>query len=216
MDLEEVWRLREEEIYPGLFGPLSRGIFPLDQGVFQRFGEVRVDPRWLSHGVLEYGPHGDRESWVYVTSGYSNPWETEPEDYDPKGKSGSGVEFVLETEEQGNWAIVILRNMLAFDMMLTTGQVGAGDPLGFHDRIPIRAPIDGREGTMLRSLVTIPPSAFAEGFDLPSGRVNLMEFVGITDDEAEFAKEHGGGPLLQKLDAAGAIPVTRLARESVL
>ena len=39
MDLEEVWRLREEEVYPKLFGPLGRGIFPLTQELFnRRFG----------------------------------------------------------------------------------------------------------------------------------------------------------------------------------
>ena len=28
VDLEEVWRIREEEVYPSLFGAQSRGIFP--------------------------------------------------------------------------------------------------------------------------------------------------------------------------------------------
>jgi hypothetical protein len=29
MELEEVSRIREEEVYPALFGPRVRGIFPL-------------------------------------------------------------------------------------------------------------------------------------------------------------------------------------------
>ncbi len=215
MDLEDVWRLREDEIYPALFGPLTRGIFPLDQGVFDRFGDVRVDPRWLTHGVLEYGPHGGRESWVYVTSGYSNPWDTEPGDYDPEGESGSGLEFMLETEAQGDWAIVMLRNMLAFDMVLSTGQLGEAKAIGLHDRIPIRAPIDGRESG-LRSLMTIRPSACLDSFSLPSGQVSLMQFVGITEAEADHARDQGSDALLARLAGADAIPVTRLGRGSVV
>ncbi len=35
IDLEEVWRIREKEVYPRLFGPLSRRE-ALDQDVFAR------------------------------------------------------------------------------------------------------------------------------------------------------------------------------------
>jgi hypothetical protein len=46
VDLEEVWRIREEEVYPKLFGSVSRGIFPLTQELFsRRFGQQDVDPR---------------------------------------------------------------------------------------------------------------------------------------------------------------------------
>ena len=47
----------------------------------------------MTHGVFEFAPTDKRDSWVYVTSGYSNPWEQEPEEYDPDGDSG------LETEQ---------------------------------------------------------------------------------------------------------------------
>ncbi len=216
MDLEEVWRIREEEVYPRLFGPVSRGIFTLDQSVFERFGEVQVDPRWHTYGVFEYGPHGGRESWVYVTSAHSNPWEVEPQDYDPEGDSGAGIEFVLETEAQGDWAIVLLRNMLAFDLVLASGQMGNRPTLGLHDRVPIRAPLDGRDETTLTSLMIIRPTGFEAEFSLPSGRGGFMEFVGITEDEASFARAEGGGSLIERLEAAGAAPVTRLARASVV
>lgn len=51
MDLEEVWRIREDEIYPELLGTKSRGIFTLDDGVFKQLGQDRLDPRWLTFGV---------------------------------------------------------------------------------------------------------------------------------------------------------------------
>lgn len=177
-DLEEVWRLREEAVYPSVFGPPSRGIFPLDQAVFERFGKVNVDPRWLFHGVLEHAPTDERDSWDYVTSGYCNPWEDEPGDYDPTDKSGSGVEFLLETEAQGDWAVRLLRNMLAFDRMLTTRQVGAGQPLGFHDRIPIREPLDGQRTTTFRSVITVQPKCCPAVLSLPSGTFELMHSWG--------------------------------------
>lgn len=86
MDLERVWKIREEEVYPALFGAVSRGIFPLTQQLFaDRFGQADIDPRWLFHGVFEFAPTANRPSWLYVTSGYSNPWEQEATEYDPEG-----------------------------------------------------------------------------------------------------------------------------------
>jgi hypothetical protein len=66
MDLEEVWRIREEDVYPGLFGPRVRGIFPLQVEMFTgQFGQSKVDPRWLHYGVFEFAPTETRHSWLY-------------------------------------------------------------------------------------------------------------------------------------------------------
>jgi hypothetical protein len=74
VDLEGAWSLREEQIYPSLFGPVSRGMFPLTQEFLERrFGQADIDPRWLFLGVFEFAPALNRPSWLYVTSGYSNP-----------------------------------------------------------------------------------------------------------------------------------------------
>jgi hypothetical protein len=99
MDLEEVWRIREEDVYPVLFGPRVRGIFPLQMEMFTgQFGQSNVDPRWLHYGVLEFAPTETRHSWLYVTSGHSNPWEQLPDEFDPDGESGAGAEFTLATK----------------------------------------------------------------------------------------------------------------------
>ena len=61
VNLEDVWTIREEEIYPKLFGQVSRGIFPPTQQPFSRLGEAEVDPRWLflsSSRLLQSGRHG--------------------------------------------------------------------------------------------------------------------------------------------------------------
>src|SRR5262245_44182106 len=76
MDLEEVWRIREEDVYPALFSCPGRGIFTLSGNIFTKtFGQEGCDPRWLFYGVIEFAPAADRAHWIYATSGHSNPWE---------------------------------------------------------------------------------------------------------------------------------------------
>lgn len=217
MDLEGVWKLREEEVYPSLFGPMSRGIFPLTQELFaNRFGAKDVDPRWLVHGVFEFAPTEDRASWLYVTSGYSNPWEQEPADYDPKGESGSGVEFTFAVSEQGDWAVEILQSMLAFDILLGAGRFPNGNRFSLHDRIPLRAPLNGQQDCQIRNLVLVEREDGPQDFILPSGEVILIGFTGITDAELAFAKTNGSGPLIDQLRSAGYHPVTNPDRQSLI
>jgi hypothetical protein len=159
MNLEEVWRIREQDVYPKLFGPVSRGIFPLTRELFcRRFGQVDVDPRCLSLGVIEFAPTLDRPSWLYVTSGHSNPWEDDPQDYRHENESGAGVEFMLAASEQGDWAIRTLQTMLAYDLLLGAGQFANGKRLSLHDRIPLRAPINGDQTCQIRSETMVPRS----------------------------------------------------------
>jgi hypothetical protein len=209
VSLEEVWRIREDEVYPKLFGPSGRGIFPLSSELFERrFGQVEIDPRWLSFGVFEFAPMPQRPSWLYVTSGYSNPWDQEPEDYDPNRESGSGVEFTLAVSEQGDWAIETLQAMLAFDLLLGAGRFPGQDRFSLHARIPLRGPINGRAECRIRNLLLVEREDGPQEFTLPSGEVILVGFTGITDDELAFAKTHGSPALLEKLRTAAAHPVT--------
>jgi hypothetical protein len=217
MDLEEVWRFREEEVYPALFGRVERGIFPLTQDLFgRRFGQHDIDPRWLFLGVFEFSPTPERDSWLYVTSGYSNPWDGEPGDYGSSGESGAGVEFTFAVSEQGDWAIQTLQAMLAFDLLLGAGRFPGRDRLSLHDRIPLRAPLNGSEDCQIRNLVLVEREDGAQEFTLPSGEVILVGFTGITDSELAFAKAHGSPALLDKLRAAGAHPITSPHRASVV
>lgn len=217
MDLEEVWRIREEEVYPSLFGQVTRGIFPLTQEFFgSRFGQDDIDPRWLFLGVFEFAPTAARSSWMYVTSGYSNPWDQSPEDYDPSGESGAGVEFTFAVSEQGDWAIHTLQSMLAFDLLLGTGRFPGKDRLSLHDRIPLQAPLNGQDDCQIRNLVLVEREDGPQEFALPSGEVILVGFTGITDSELAFAKLHGSPALLAELRAAGAHPVTNPRRSSVV
>lgn len=217
MDLEGVWKLREEQIYPSLFGPVSRGIFPLTNELFEkRLGQTDIDPRWLFLGVFEFAPTSDRNSWLYVTSGYSNPWEQDPEDYDPEGESGSGVEFMLSVSEQGDWAIETLQATLAFDLLLGVGRFPGRERLSLHDRIPLRAPLNGHSDCQIRNLVLVEREDGPQEFSLPSGEVILVGFTGVTDAELAFAKTSGSDALIDKLRAAGRHPTTNPHRQSVI
>lgn len=216
VDLEAVWKMREEEVYPALFGPISRGIFPLTQELFsEQFGQADIDPRWLFYGVFEFAPTTDRASWLYVTSGYSNPWDQEPEDYDPAGESGAGVEFTFSVSEQGDWAIQALQRMFAFDLLLGADRFPGGNRMSMHDRIPLRAPINGQPNCKVRNLMLVEREDGAQEFSLPSGEVILVGFTGMTDAELAFAKQHNSPALIKKLRAAGYHPVTNPHRDSL-
>jgi len=216
MDLETVWRVREEEVYPAIFGPVRRGVFPLTSQLFEeRFGQRDIDPRWLFHGVFEFAPTPERTSWLYVTSGYSNPWEEEPADYDSAGESGAGVEFTFAVSEQGDWAIQTLQHMLAFDLLLGAGRFPGADRLSLHDRIPLRAPINGEPDCQIRNLILVEREDGVQEFSLPSGAVILVGFTGITDSELAFAKANGSPALIEKLREARYHPVTSPHRGSL-
>ena len=209
MNLEDVWTYREEEIYPALFGSVSRGIFPLTQELFSsQFGQDDVDPRWLCHGVFEFAPMAERQSWLYVTSGYSNPWDQQPSGYGPEGQSGAGVEFTFAVSEQGDWAIRTLQHMLAFDLLLGAGRIPGANRVSLYDRIPLRAPLDGRPDCQVRNLILVEREDGPQDFSLPSGKVILVGFTGATDPELAFAKTHGSPALIERLRAAGYHPVT--------
>lgn len=217
MDLEEVWRIREEDIYPSLFGGAQRGIFPLSGDVFiNRFKQATYDPRWLSHGVIEFGPTAERPYWLYVTSARSNPWQLEPEAYDPNGVSGAGVEFLFAVTEPGDWAILFLQNMLAYDLLLGAGRFGRREPFVPGDQIPLHSPIDGREACEIRNAIVFKTEGLPSGFSLPSGRVEFLVFTGVTDQEIDFSKTESVSALVDRLRRADAFPVTDPSRTSVI
>lgn len=110
---ETAWADREENVYRRLFGSDTRDIFTLSHTMFlETFKQPSFDPRWLHYGVIEYRPTAARPSWLYVTSGMSNAWGDDRPN--PDGPSGIGCEFVLETPEQGKWAIVRLQHLMVF------------------------------------------------------------------------------------------------------
>lgn len=215
MDVNHINEAREQHVYPKLFGKQKRPIFEMMPEVFAAYGDPEIDPLWLRHGVMEFEPTDDRPTWLYVTTGYSNPWTTPDSDWDPKGESGNGVEFLLETDEQTNWPVTRLQSLLALDMLASAGRLEDAEPLAFHDILPLNYPVDGSENGPIRTLALVEP-AVASGFELPSGKVALAQFVGMTDAERDFAAEFGLEHLLDKLRGAPHYPAIIPGRESLV
>ena len=188
--LEESWTQREEVIYPKLFGNTGAGIYPLDMSIFSnQFNVKQVDPRWLHYGVFKCPPTAARNTWVYVTSGMSNPWENdEPQEY-----SGFGIELILETEGEHDWAISILHSLLAFNILISVGHYGNKPLIDYDDRIPQSIEPN------ISSLMVVLPKQFPTSFELISGRVDCLQITGITAQELELAKESDSNVLAEKL-----------------
>jgi len=211
--LEQAWEQREEEIYRELFGDTGEGIYLLGGDLFtRRFSQETFDPRWLHYGVFACPPSLDRRSWLYVSSGMSNPWEQE----EPEEFSGFGVEFVLETDEQANWPILLLQQLVAYNILLVHGRFGDHPPLDYGHRIPLRESVAVDRVSELRNVVIAYPTHYASSFSLVSGRVDLLHFIGITDAELAYAKQNGSDSLVQSLKDAEVYPLTLPARSSIL
>jgi len=188
--LEGSWEQREEQIYPELFGGTGEGIYPLDASLFKnQFGVDDVDPRWLHYGVFKCAPTIERNTWLYVTSGMSNAWESDnPEEY-----SGFGTEFILETNGENDWAINTLRSLVAFNILVSVGQYCDKPLLDYGDRIPMSIEPN------ISSLMVVKPNQFPESFDLISGKVDILQITGITAQELDFAKENSSEALANRL-----------------
>lgn len=214
---EAVWKHREEDVYPSLFGQAtSRGIFVPSIELFtETFRQTEVDPRWLHHGVLEFEPSKRRNTWLYVTSGTSNPWEQEPEDYDPDDYSGIGTELVLEVPSQSDWAVNCLSRLLAYNILLAHGRFGEAQCLDYGARVPLGGPIDGDAASLVRFVVFSEPANFSPTFQLASGRVDFLQVVGITERERDLAKAEGTTALIDRLKAHTRFPLTDPSRASV-
>jgi hypothetical protein len=111
--------------------------------------------------------------------------------------------------------MLLLRRMVAFQILLSVGRFEGKAQLDVWDRIPLRAPIDGAS-SKLNWVLFVPPPKFSERQLLPSGHFHFLEFIGITEDEANFARNNGGDKLLALLVQREAAPMTDPSRESVL
>jgi hypothetical protein len=211
--LEEVWAFREETLYPQLFGVASRGIFPLDIELFSKtFGQNEVDPRWLHLGIFEFAPTASRPSWLYVSSGGSTPWETEPGEYNIDDYSWLGVEFVMEAPAQADWPIRALQRLLAYQVLLAHGCLGDYTPLDYGHRVPAGGTVDGSASSKLTFWAIAKADHYPSTATLPSGKFDFLHAVGITEQERDFAKATSTEELLGNLSSNNAFPITDPAR----
>lgn len=214
--LEEVWEYREEQLYPRLFGAARQGIFPLPINLFtETFGQSNVDPRWLHLGVFEFAPTDERKSWLYVTSGGSTPWESDPSEYNADEYSWLGVEFVIEAEEQAEWPIRALQRLLAYHILVCHGRYGDVSALDYGHRVPAGGAVDGGSDSALRFFALAKPLHYPASDQLASGKFDFLHAVGITEGERDFAKSTSMAELVAALAVQGAFPVTQPGRAQI-
>lgn len=210
---EKVWAYREDVLYPSLFGKISRGIFPIQADTITgTFKQPSYDPRWLHCGVFEYGPNAKRSSWLYVTSGMSNNWNADRPD--AKATSGLGCEYIFETTQRSEWAVMRLLDLMTFQILICHGRYPGREPISDFDRMPLRSSICVQP-SMLTYLMLAPPSFFPREVQLESGLFNFYQVVGISEAEAAFARLHSGSALLELLISSDYFPVTDPARNEV-
>lgn len=212
---EGIWKQREEMVYPELFGPLTDGIDSLTAEWFASMGFKDVDPRWLTHGVLESPPNDRHDNWVYITTGLSNPWGIDPAQTKADQYSGLGFEFFMQTAEAASWAKEALAALMAMQILVAQELVAGGLVEPF-DRVPLGRPIDKSDGSLIRNLLILPPEHIPAQARLDSGVFDLLLCVGITDAEVQFARAQDGPGLQKVLLHHDCIPVTDPHRRSLV
>jgi len=210
---EQVWSDREDRVYRSLFGDLGQGVYAAGPKVYERFGK-EPHPGWLNHGVFVCPPSAARRSWLYATSGLSNPWNLDAPMRDPSGFSGLGFELVLETPEPADWAVGLLHNLMAYELLVAVGTYEGAELFEYGNRVPLNGSITPEFDSAIRWLLVEQPVGFAQAFDLQSGRVDLFQLVGVTDAEVDLARQSDQDELIALLKTAGGYPLTDAARKS--
>ncbi|MGC6489552.1 MAG: suppressor of fused domain protein [Planctomycetota bacterium] len=213
---EKLWTDREDRVYRSLFGDLGQGVYTAGEATFQRFGQGQPHPGWLNHGVFACPPHEERSSWVYVTSGLSNPWNLDRPGKDPSGFAGVGFELVVESHEQADWAVPLLHNLMAYELLVAVGTYEGAELFEYGNRVPLNASVTPDFDSQLRWLLVEQPKHYPSSFELAAGRVDFFHLVGATDAEVEFARKNSQDNLLQLLKDKGVHPFTDAARPSAL
>jgi len=206
------WQQREENFYPSLFGEPEGAPKLLTEEIFkQDFGRNAVHPFWLHHGVLTFPPTNERTTWLYATSGMSNAFDSEIEEW-----SGLGVEYILETAEKSDWAADKLARLMTFNLLIAAGHYKDQSDLRVGSVVRLGLPVDGNENCILRNFIALSPCTTTPEFQLVTGKVELLQMIAISDAEAEFADQEGHDALAQKLTGANHHQVIAPRRSSVI
>ena len=96
---------------------------------------------------------------------------------------------------------------MAFQILLAHGRYPGRELLDLYDRVPLRGSITP-ESSSLTYIMVAPPIGYRSSFELESGHVAFLALVGITDAEAQFARDTDGATLLERLKDCGAFPIT--------
>lgn len=199
---EALWTDREDRVYRSVFGDLGKGVYTAGDKVFERYGKD-VHPGWKNHGVFACPPHDERDSWIYVTSGLSNPWNLSAPGRDPSGFSGVGFELVIESTQEADWAVPLLHNLMAYELLVAIGTYEGAELFEYGNRVPLEASITPSFDSAIRWLLVEQPKHYPSSFELEAGRVDFFHLVGATDAEIELAREGRHDELIALLEREG-------------
>jgi len=210
---EQVWAYREDVVYKQLFGSVGPQIETIPPQLFHQMGyQAEPDPRWLVHGVFEVAPSEKLPWWTYVTTALSNPWGDDPAAIDKDQPSGLGFELLMHTPNQARWAVQVLHWMMAVNILAGSG-ILQGETVFAGGRIPLHTSIDPENpGSKVRNLLITEAQHLVPGFKLPSGTVELLLCLGITDAEMKLAATLNYDDMMAQLKSDGIFPVTDPAR----
>ncbi len=215
---DEIWREREERVYPELFGPLPGKVIPLRAEALRAIlgQNATLDAEWLHFAVIEVAPNQQHNDWLYVTSALSQPWKIDgPEKLDRNSYSGCGFEMVLRTPERANWAVDVLHRLTAYQIGVYFERL-KGKLFSYHDWMPLNGPVNSSmTDSPVRGMLITRPQDFPARFELRSGQVDLLQISGITGPELAYGL-HLSFPRLERLlYQQGAAPTTDPNRTTI-
>lgn len=206
------WEQREQSFYPAMFGQTEIEPTLLTEEIFKAdFGRNAVHPFWLHHSVISFPPTAERSTWLYATSGMSNAFDSQIEEW-----SGLGVEFILEVAEQAHWAQDKLSRLMVFNLLIAAGHYREQSDLTRGSIVRLGVPVTDEVECQLTNFIALQPTNHPKEFALVTGKVEFLQMIAITDDEADFAEKKGHELLAQKLKDAGYLPSINPNRSSVV
>ncbi len=115
----------------------------------------------------------------------------------------------MKRKNEESWAIEGLQTLMAYNLLLAAGQMGDFPPLDYGHRVPLAL------SESIKAMMFVHPVNFTDHFSIKSGRVDLLQAVGITPSELEAAKETSSEAIKQKLVSNTGGLVTSKERASV-
>jgi hypothetical protein len=223
--LRAAWKARND-LYLDLFGPHAYSLpkgnelpsppepsFQQDMNPTAKEGEAMLtfksDMASQRIPILAYAPNEQRDYWMYVTNGLSNPWFQE----EPGEVSGFGCELIVKSQKDGRWPARLLRR-LSYYILSYTGTLSPGVILSMKTPLAKQA-----EATVNNLFVWYADEAPDCVYQLPSGAFGLFCTVGITEDECVFAEsiqEYGCWSIQQVLRQTGVGQLTYPHRGTVM
>lgn len=222
--MQKAWKYRNQ-LYEELFGTPAY-ILPKQyeapsepQPEFTKTGETSSMGEQLASfsstmteqriNILAYAPNEQRNYWLYVTAGLSNPWFQE----EPDQVSGFGCELMIKSPTSSRWPIKMLRRM-AYFILSYSGTLSPGIILNMPG--PINP---GKDADLNNIFVWYADEAPDCWYELPSGGFGLFCTIGISEKECVFAEqigEYGTWCIQEVLRRMGLGQVTDPARECVM